>query len=281
MPVLILYAKSNRTNKTVRIFFFIKKAFANNMPLLLFNIIIIKGLIKAEQYNYVLLFTIFSFLCSLLVMIIKNNYANKRIRSIKVHKIHTKVSHKSMVYDYITYDFFQSTAIVISLFMIIFMEAIRTKNRSQIQGSQANIFIVLAAVLSLGFSGIIESIPHINWKYYAIVSPQSFLYHFNKTALFLLCGFGVFIAVFIIFGSFIDIWSMFVNLYCMAAVFILSISIAFTFGSMVTKALLLIAAIGFSLWAGFMRSYFMLLLLVPILVSLVKAKSDYREWYVL
>ncbi|MHB9293743.1 hypothetical protein Holit_02873 [Hollandina sp. SP2] len=57
-----------------------------------------------------------------------------------------------------------------------------------IQTSQVNIFIVFATGLSLGFPGIIESIPHINWKYYAIVSPQSFYIILGKQRfVFLVC----------------------------------------------------------------------------------------------
>jgi hypothetical protein len=285
MPVLLLYSKSNRTRKTIRLIFFVKKAFVNNMPLLLFDVIVIKGFIIVEQYIYFPLFTIFSILSSLMVMIVKNNNTNKGIGGIKVHKTHIGADIKTMLYDYITHDFFQNAAIAISLFVVFFMEAIKVKIALQHQDGQSNIFVVLASALSLWFPGIIDSIPHINWKYYAIVSPQNFLYHFRKTAFFLLYSFGLFIAAFIILGLFINTWLMLVNLYCITVVFVLSINIAFTFSNMVTKALLLVAAIifspWFSLWAVFTRFYFMLLLLVIILISLVKAKSEYREWYVL
>jgi hypothetical protein len=280
-PVLLLYSKSSHTQKTIRVIFFVKKAFINNIPLLLLNMVIIKGFIAVEQYIYVPWFTIFSLLCSLLVMIVKNNYMNKRIRGIKAHKTQISAPLKSMIYDYTTHDFFLGAAIGISLFIIIFIDTIKAKNVLHSQDSQGLIFAALRALLSLGFSGIIDSIPHINWKYYALVSPQGFFYHFRKTAIFLLCFFGLFMAAFIVLGSFITTGFMFVNLYCMTFMFIFAISIAFTSSGMITKALLLMAAILVSLWTGFIRSYFMLLLVVPILVSLVKAKNEYKEWYLL
>jgi hypothetical protein len=213
-------------------------------------------------------------------MVGKYSYANKKIGGIKAHKLPINAALKSMVYDYITHDFFLNAAIVISLFIIIFVETIKAKNVLGPQDNQAVVFAAPVAVLSLGFSGIIDSIPHINWRYYAIVSPQSFLYHFRKTAIFLVCFFGLFIAIFIIFGSLISIGFMLVNFYCMTFIFIFSISIAFIPGGMITKALLLMAAIIFSLWTSFTRSYFLPLLLVPTLVGLAKAKNGCKEWYV-
>jgi hypothetical protein len=280
-PVLLLYAKSSRPRKTILLMFFVKKACTHNIPLLLCNIITLTGLIQVEQYIHVLLFTLFSLSCSLLAIIVKNTQAHKRTSTMKTQKTHINVRIKSMIYDYLTHDFFLCASIAISLFIVIFMEMAKEKTALPSQNSQAFILAGLAAVLSFGFSGIIDSIPHINWKYYAVVSPQGFFHHFRKTAIFLLCFFGLFIAIFIISGLFINPGFMLICFYCMAFMFISSINIAFTSTGMITKAALFMAAMTLSLWAGFMRSYVMPLLLVPALAGLATAKSGCREWYIL
>jgi hypothetical protein len=113
-----------------------------------------------------------------------------------------------------------------------------------------------------------------------VVSPQSFLYHFKKAALFLLCFFGVFIAAFSILGLLSNMASMLINLYCMTFMFVFSICVAFASGGMIAKALLLTAVMIFALWTGFMRSYSMLLLIAPGLAGLARARSGCKEWHI-
>ncbi|MDR2393231.1 MAG: hypothetical protein LBD93_03615 [Treponema sp.] len=50
MPTLIMYSKSSFINETIRALFFIKMSMLNNIPLLLFNLVVLKGLIKVERY---------------------------------------------------------------------------------------------------------------------------------------------------------------------------------------------------------------------------------------
>jgi hypothetical protein len=284
-PVLLLYAKSGRPRKRVRAVFFVKKAFANNVPLLLFDIVVITGLVRAEGRFYFPLFTLCSLLCSLLVMLVKDNRAEKGAGPAGPRKTRPGAAFRAALYDYLTPEFFQDAAVTVSLFIVAFIEIIKARIALRPRDDQANIFLALAAALSLGFPAIINSIPHINWKYYAVVSPQGFSYHFKNTAVFLLCSFGLFIAAFIVLGLFVDARLTLVSLYGVSLVFIFSVSAAFTSFGMIVKALLLIAAVvfflWFSLWTGFTRPFLMLLLLLPVLAGLAKARIDYREWYIL
>jgi hypothetical protein len=105
-PVLLLYAKSRRTRKAIHLMFFVKKALINNMPIALFGVIIMKGLITVEKPVYVFWFAIFSLSCSLLAMAVKNNYINTRIGGRKAHGRSLSAAFKSMAYDYASHDFF-------------------------------------------------------------------------------------------------------------------------------------------------------------------------------
>jgi hypothetical protein len=279
MPVLILYSKSNITYKIIRVIFFTKKTFRNNIPILLLNVIIITGVIRVDQYFFVQLFSVFSFLCCLLVMILKNNRKNKEIQNKKTHTKHINASVKSMVYDYVTNDFFQGAVIAISLFLLVFIEAIKTKNILWDQNTLTLFFTALAVIVSFGFSGILDSIPNINWKYYAIVSPQSFSYHFRKTALFLLCVFILPLAAFVILVLYFNIALIFVNLYYIIILFIFSINIAFISGNIIAKGIIFIIVVMLTLWISLSRIYLLPLLLIPVVLSLSKAKTDYRKRY--
>jgi hypothetical protein len=79
---LILYSKSNVTNKIISIYFFIGRAFVNNIPLLLCNFIIATGIIKMEHGIYMPIITVFSIMLSCAVIIARNKYIYKKASNI-------------------------------------------------------------------------------------------------------------------------------------------------------------------------------------------------------
>lgn len=256
-------------------------------------------MIETERYIHVLLFTVFSLLCCLLAVIVKNNYRNKNVKNIRtyakespqrrgvplkpgrVSKLAINVSLKSMVYDYVTGDFFQNAAIAILLFIVVFVEIMKVKNVPRVQDVPPLFFAVPTTVLSFGFTGIIESAPHINWRYNAIVFPQSFLYFFKRTAIFLLCVFGPFLAALMILVLRFGVLPALMNLYYTAVLLFFSVGVAFVPGNVILKSLVFIIAIILTMRIGFVRAYLLPLLLLPVLLSLVKANNEYKEWYIL
>jgi hypothetical protein len=281
IPALIAFSKSSWSNKTIHWLFFISRSIINNIPLLLFNLIVLKGIITVEYFIYIPVATFFSILCSFFLMSIKNKYANKKTSREKVNKIRINPLVKSTVYDYFTFEFLQTAVIVVFLFVVILFEFIKERNIFQKFDNFLVVLMGLTVVLSLGFMGIIDSIPHTNWKYYAIIAPYNFMCHFRKTALFLTGVFGFFIAVFIVAVSFFSVTAMFKYLYCMIILIFLTVSISFTTGSRFVKALVLTISLVLTMWISSLHVYFLPILIIPALAALIKAKSEYMEWYLL
>jgi hypothetical protein len=214
-------------------------------------------------------------------MNITNKFMSRKIFKEKNNQARINPLVKSAVYDYFTPDFFQSAVIAVSLFGMILFELLKEKNVLRQMDNPFIVFMGPAAVLSLGFMGIVDSVPHINWKYYAIVFPYNFKRHFGRTMLFLTGFFGFFITAFVITASRFSALLMLKYLFCMIILMSLSVNIAFTTGSMLIKALTLIIAVILIMWISSLRSYFLPIVIVPVLVTLIKAKIEYKEWYVL
>ncbi|MDR0669174.1 MAG: hypothetical protein LBF95_03745 [Treponema sp.] len=294
---LIVLSKGNFTNKTIRVLVFMKMSVRNNVFLLLFSLIVLKGLIRVEHVIHVPIITTFSLLCSFALMNIKNRIKSgpapqktgilgafspdKKAGGETPRKKHTGPLVKSTVYDYLTSDFSQGAIITVFLFIVVLFELLKSKDALKEMDKSSVAFMGLAAVLSLGFMGIIDSIPHANWKYYAIVMPHGFGYHFKRALLFLTGIFGLFMAVFIAAALSFDVVPTLKYFYCVIILMFLSVNVAFTMGNVFVKALALIAGTALTVWIGALYAYLLPLLIIPVLATLLKAKIEYKEWYLL
>jgi hypothetical protein len=280
-PMAIAFSKSGLMNKNIYRLFFINKSIVNNMTLFLLNLIILRGMITVERFIYIPVITMFSLLSCFLLMNIKHTFVSKKIGKKKVKKARIPPLVKSTVCDYFTSGFFEMALIGVFLFGAILFELLKDRDAFQEMDNLFVIFIELIGALSFGFMGILDSIPHTNWKYYAIVSPYNFSRHFGRVLLFLTGFFGIFIMLFIVIASYFNAMLMLKYLFCMIILMSLSINIAFTTGSILTKTWALLIVIALTLWISRWPAYFLLILLIPLLVSLVKAKTEYNEWYLL
>jgi hypothetical protein len=277
----ILYSKSNFMNKVIRRYFFMGQAFAHNILLLFFNFYVLKGILKVEHFIYPLIITLFSIIVSFAVMIIKNKYTNKITRITKTNRIYIKPAVKSLIHDYFTPGFFQAAALAFFLCIIFVMELLKNINLLHEMENPHFFFMGLTAFLSIGFMGIVDSILHINWKFYAVIMPADFKYHVTRTILFLTAIFGVLIAVFVVSAASFSIIALIKYLYCVIVLLFISIHTGFIIGGMLIKAIWLMLATIVILRISILPAYFLVLPAFFALILLVKAKNSYKERYFL
>jgi len=278
MSLLVMYSRSALKNRTIRVLFFARQAFINNILLILFDIAALKGIVKSDYLKMLPAVTLCSLLLSILIMFFKNEV---KMRSIK--KKQAKVSRinpvmKGIIFDYFSSEFLMTALVGILLLIIIIVEFI-SKGFLLKTEDPSVLFIVMLIVLSLGFMGIIESVPRINWKFHGIISPKEYSYHVKRTVIFL----GVFFILPVLFFIFMlasgGAIFLLKYLYCLAVLLFCSVFISFTISRSIYKAIMLIAVIAFTVWVSSLRIAFLPVLLIPTLALFLKAKSEYREWY--
>jgi len=279
--LLIIYSKSKFGNKIINILFFIKKAFINNILLFIFIIVVLKDVLNVGNTLIISAATVCSLVLSLLLMYLKNEYTGKRVRKISVQRLKFNSVIKSTVYDYFTSDFLQTALVSTVLFIAIIIEIIRTVSPYFTLENPSILLIGMAVILSIGFIGIIDSVSRINWKYFSLVSPKNYSYHFKRSAFFLAAFFSLLIVVFIIIAAFSGAAFLLKYLFCLLVMFLLSINISFTNSGVFYKALMFLLAIALIVWISTLHIVFLPVLAVPVLIVFIKAKNEYREWYYL
>jgi hypothetical protein len=278
MSQQIIYSKSALKNRTIRVLFFARKAFFNNILLILFDIAALKGIIKADYLELLPAVTICSLFLSILIMFFKNELRMRRIKKkqVKVSRIDPVI--KGIIFDYFSSEFLQTALISIVLLVIIIVEFISKGFLLNTEDTSV-LFIGMLIILSIGFMGIVESIPHINWRFHGIISPKEYGYHVKRTVVFL----GVFFVLPVLFFIFMLASSgaifLLKYLYCLAVLLFCSIFISFTISRSIYKAVMLIAVIAFTVWVSTLRIAFLPVLLIPALAFFFKSKNEYREWY--
>ncbi|MFP3041793.1 hypothetical protein LQZ19_08225 [Treponema primitia] len=195
---------------------------------------------------------------------------NKRIKTNK-KTLYINPIIKSTISDFCTISFIQEGLISIGLFMVVIMQPVN-KN---------TYFIILTALLSIGFMGIIDSIPHANWKFYAIVSGNNFKYHIKRTAIFLTAFFAVLLIPFLFMLSYFSLLSLLKYMFVVVVLLVLSINISFSVDNMLLKAIGMIIITGLTLWASALNVFLLLLSIIPVVLTMVRAKSEYGDWYLL
>jgi hypothetical protein len=279
--VLVLYSKSNFLNKAIYRHFFIYKAMINNILLLIFDILVLVGIIKIKKIIYLPPITVFSVLFSFLIMVAKNKYYIKKIYKVKTNRAHINPVVKSTFHDFFNPDFFQMAVISFALFIIITAELIKNVNIPHETEESYLVLASLTAVLSLGLMGIVDSIPKANWKFYTVIFPTGFTYHVKRTLLFLLLIFSLPIAVFVFSGLLFGIPILIKYLYCLVLILCISVFIGFTTGNMFIKAIGLLLAITLILWLSTLSFYYLIFPLFFLLSIVLKAKNEYMERYYL
>jgi len=283
MPILIRYSKSKYQNKIIIKRYFIKRALINNFLLFIFIIIAFYSIIK-YSYNFIHFFilpgiTILSIILSLIIMYITNNYLNKKYSEISNRKLKINPVIKSAVYDYFSSDFLVSMILCIIIFIAFIINIVRDIDSIYELKNNSTLFIIITLIFSLGFTGIIGSIPHINWKFQSIVSPNSFKYHLKRTFLVLFGFMGWLILLFIVFGSFINRMLLAKYLFCLFILFFTIINISLTISNMMIKVFLVTIIIVLTIWVSTLPVGFLSILIIPVILTFVKAKNEFREWY--
>jgi hypothetical protein len=278
IPVLLKYSKSKLQNNYIIKIFFIKQAIKNNIQLLFFNIIMFNNnLVNKKHIVITLIVTALSSVLSFILIWLKYSIFENRVNNKNKYKIKINPLIKSTIYDYLTPDFFAIAVVCIAFFLYILIEYI--KNGNYEAGNYYMLFTILTIILSVGFMAIIDSIKNINWKFQAIISSNNFTYHVKRTMYFLIGFFGLLILLFIITGAVINLLLMLKYLYCIIVLFWVSIFIAFTNNYILIKAILLSLIIAFTIWINTLPAVFLPISIIPFLITLVKAKNEYKEWY--
>ena len=166
-----------------------------------------------------------------------------------------------------------------ALFLIVIVEYAGNLHFLDEPKSQYLFFCLVAIIFSIGFSEVIESIFNVNWKFQAIISPNDFKYHMKRTILFLGGIFVWLLIPFIVIGTIINITLLFKYLYCVFVIFFIAIHIGFTIGSTLIKFLTLAFIGALTVWISTLPFGFSAFLSIPVIFTFIKAKDEYREWY--
>jgi len=283
MPTLMVYAKSGLRNKQIRLRFFLKQALAINALFLLHGFFSFTGILITESFMALPVAFFLSLLFSVSLMYLKNEYNSKKVNRIVVKKTVFKAAIKGVICDYFSSGFLPMAVLSIGLFIavaVLLTGDIRNLHELE---NPLLIFIILLILLSIGFLGIIESVSNINWKFHSIIFPHDFAWHMKRITLFL----GVLFCLPILFYFFLAFFFGFAlllkYLYCTVVVLLLSINIAFMSSgrSVLLRGIVLSSLMFFTVWISMLQTAFLLILLVPVLITFFKANSEYKEWYYL
>jgi len=278
---LIIYSKSGLTNKSVHILFFLRRALVNNLFLLIFWLMILKGILLMEYVNLLPVAAVFSVVLSFFILYIKNESNKKNVikKDVKVIKLNPFL--KSAVFDYLTSDFLSTAVFGIVLFFVILIEYFKNRYSVSVTENYTLFFTGMSAALSIGFMGIIGSIPNINWKFHSIICPEKFSFHLKRTGIFLSIFFVIPALFFVVTAAFHDLLILIKYVYCIAVLFLLSVNISFSISHVLIKGIKLAVAIGLVVWLSNLHFAYLLIMTVPAAITLIKTINEYREWYYL
>jgi hypothetical protein len=182
--------------------------------------------------------------------------------------------------DYFNSGFLTITVFSIVLFfiaIIVFTKDLHNLNEME---NPSAFFTAITIICALGFMGIFGSIPEINWKFQAIMTPNSFRYHIKRTMLFLGGIFSLLLVIFIVFGAFINLVLLLKYLLCIFVLFLAAIFISFSISHSIIKFMIFGFITALTIWVSAMPVGFLPILIIPVLITLGMAKSDYKEWSV-
>lgn len=276
---LIKYSKSKYCNRYIYFRLLIKRALLNNVLFIIFSIIAFNSMTNKIYFIVMPGIMIFSITLSFVIMYLKICLVNRRIKQIKLIKLKMNPVIKAAVYDYLPSVF--TVILSFSLALAVITGNLNDINYFMELENQSFFFILMTIIFSVGFMGIIDSVPEINWKFQAIISPNNFKYHIKRTMFFSGRTYILLLIVFVVIGSIIN-WILLIKyLYCIFILFLTTILIAFTISHILIKHITFLLFIAITVWISTMPVVFLLALLIPILITFVKAKNEYREWSLL
>ena len=284
MPVLILYSKSCLRNEYIKIWFFIKQAIRRNIFLIIFVSIAFNEIVKTE--NFVLLAQILtiqtlSVFFSFMIMYKKNKCMNKSISKINDSKSSINPYAKSIFYDYVTPDLILMSILGVALSIGIIIGVFTNIVSFQQIEASSPIFIGIIIIFTISFFGIMDSIDNVNWKFHAIICPNHFSYHIQKTLkVWAGCFCFLIIAFCIIFSQF-GFFQLVKYLYCLAVLALFFVFNAFSLSNPLFKFIKSIAFAILTIWISTLHFGFLVILLIPVLFMGFLAKSDFKERYLL
>jgi len=271
---LIKFSKSRYSNLTIYIRYFLLQALKNNILLLAFCVFIFKFLTSGYHLFFLLEITAFSVFISFLIMYFRYFYFVKKPENEK-NTQSTPVL-KSSFYDY---SAVVSTAMLcLALFAIILFDFFSHVDIFSETKYQSIFFIVTTIIFAIGFTGITGAIPKINWKFQAIISHNTYKYHFLRTSLFTCAIFSFLFITFCIIGANINPALFFKYLICILLLLITAINISFTAVHILIKLIIILVITALTVWISILPSYYLPALIIPVLLTYLKAKHEYREW---
>jgi len=281
MPFLLRYSKSKFSNKDIYAKFFMKRALANNVWMLVFNVIAYNFVADIIYFIIISGASFFSVLLSFWIMYKKNDHMGKKRTQINTKKPRVNPSTKSILHDYLTTDFLSTAVICTVLFfisIILFTQDVNVFHPDYYR-FQSIFFKVLMVIFFFGLLGILGSIPQINWKFQAIISPNDFKYHMKRTVFFLGVIYGWLLVPFVFIGGFVNLTLMLRYLYCISVLFFAMINIAFTFNHIIIKLIVALLVMALTMWASTLSIVFLPVLIIPVIATFVAAKNEYKEWF--
>jgi hypothetical protein len=278
---IIMYAKANRQNKMIRFLFFARQAVFSNIMLFLFSAAVYKGMIQTEFGTYLPVAICLSIVSSFTLMVIKDKISDAKIAKAPRKSPGISPRARSVISDYTTAGFLQEAIVCIALFVFVISELARDKNLLDNMEYPSAFLTGLLLLIALGFMGIIDSIPHIHWKFYAIISPAALNYHIRRTFIFLTAFFSIFIFSFIFAIILFDLQSLIKYIYAGISLLFFTINVSFSAGSMLIKAFAAVICAMMTAWICNASPWFLALLILPVGISFLKAKNEYTEWYLL
>jgi len=279
MPYLIKYSKSKYSNNEIYKKYFLTQAIKNNFMLFVLCIVSYCSLTDKKFFFIIPGITVFLVIVSFLIMFTRSKYLNNNAKSAGKKRLKINPYIKSTFIDYFNSDFFVTSAICVAVFLFFTYSFIKYNDvlyNLEVQ------FIIITAAFSIGFIGIFDSISNINWKFQAIVSPNDYKYHIKRTVFFLGVIFGLFLIMFIITGSMIKFDLLLKYAYCLLILLAATINVAFIFTGKLLKLLLIMPSIiAITIWISTLPAVFLPVLLIPVVLTFMKAKNEYREWFAL
>lgn len=232
------YAKGNCSNRLLRYIFFSKKSLLNNLPMMVFLILVFSNRIiigfSLDRGKIICVF-LFSVFLSLAVMVLKNigwkiNRERGRSRDKKRNKtgnrIYINPIIKSTLYDYMDSVLMAVIIIAVSLFGFV----------NILNGIAEPIFIplLLFVMLSIGFIGLFDSVTNTNWLFYAVVALD-FRYHFKRTIVFILSFYGIVLMQYIFTVMYIDTVLLPIYLFAVISTMFFATGLAYSGGNNLKK----------------------------------------------
>jgi len=281
-PVLMIYSKSGYSNNKIIAMFLIKKAFLNNLFLIILSLFFFNYFKDGIYFSMLTGIIIFSVLLSFIVMRYKQKIIFKK--NIKESQKRSKFDPyiKSIFLDYLTPDICALFILCVSLFLVLIAEFTKDAVFSQGMGNQRLFFTLSIILFSVIFFGLIESITNINWRFHAVLSENSQRYHYKRTFVFLTAILGIFFIVFIIAGSLMNPPLLIKYIICLVFNMLIAVNLAFSTGNKIFKVIALISITAVNIWIVYtLPAGFLAVQILPAVITFIKAKNEYREWSLL